>query len=148
MKKFVFRFESILKMHIDREAEIGGELAVLMSELEMIDRSLRETEEKNRMLLEDIDRKKERGTSVQEICLAEEGRRYFKTQIESWEEKRDLQLDRIALKRTELTEAMKQRKIMEKLKEKAHDEYVEAFEREERKVIEEIVTYKGSVKSE
>lgn len=148
MKKFVFRFESILKMHMDREVEIGGELAALMNELAIMDQSMRVLEKKNEALSKEIDQKKEFGTSVYEICRADEGRRYFKIQMLSLEERRCAQIDKIASKRMELTDAMKRRKIMEKLKEKAHDEYVEEFEREERRIIEEIVTYKGSVKSE
>lgn len=146
MKKFVFRFESILNMRMDEEAEIGRALAILMNEMMNTERMLDEFRNRNKDFLKETDRKKAAGASVHEICLAEEGRQYFKTQILFLEEKQKKQYEKILEKRSELTEAMKKRKIMEKLKEKALEEFIEHYEQEERKVVEEIVTYKGFAK--
>lgn len=148
MKKFVFQFESVLKMRMDEEEKIGRELAVLMDEFTFTEQSLKEMRHRNEYFLKNIDQKKEHGASVYEICIAEEGRKYFKSQILMLEKRRSEQYDAITLKRAELTDAMKKRKIMEKLKEKAFEEFVDDFEREEQKIIEEIVTYNGSMKKD
>lgn len=146
MKKFVFRFETILKYRRDKEEEIGEELALLQKELAVIDASIRNVEEKMRAFVAEMSRRQEEGVSVFEMRNAADGVAFFRNRRRSLELERADAAERVESKRSELIEAMKSRKIMENLKAKAFEDYKEEFERDERKVIEEIVTYRGSRK--
>lgn len=146
MKKFVFRFETILKYRRDKEEEIGEELALLQKELAVIDASIRNVEEKMRAFVAEMSRRQEEGVSVFEMRNAADGAAFFRNRRRSLELQRADAAERVESKRSELIEAMKSRKIMENLKAKAFEDYKEEFERDERKVIEEIVTYRGSRK--
>jgi len=87
------------------------------------------------------------GLKTSELQMYEHSKAHMKNKLESMESQIvEVQLQIIQVKK-ELLEAVKQRKIMEKLKEKEYESYIEAVNAAENKVIEEIVNYRSSQKS-
>ncbi len=145
MKKFKFRFESILKMRQEKETQIGRILAEEVGVLERIEQSLRQC-------LEEISafEKEKQAMAIEGVVVADIQR--VSAGVDRLRKKRDdiliqkqQQEEEVFRCKLLLIEAMKDRKTMEKLKEKAFAGYIEEFERNESKTIEEIVNYRNSL---
>ncbi len=142
MKKFTFRFEKILTIRRETEDRLKMELAeaegrrqqlykekrMLLGEEAAFYRSLEEMKgELDAWYRQQMDR----------------ARTYYRREKERLDGEIRTADERVEAKRQEVTEAMKERKTMEKLREKDEQRYLEALEAAERKVIEEIVNYRS-----
>ncbi len=134
-------------MRIEREETIGKELGELQVRLERLNAAVAGV---NARISEDIAARQDAavlGLSVAEFQQRAAGIAYLeKKRSELLIEKLGLESS-IEDKKIELTEAMKDRKTMEKLKENAFQEYMEAFEKNEQKITDELVSYNGAKKS-
>lgn len=147
MKKFVYRLEPLLKMRREKEDLIANELSELLGEIVLTERRIASNEMQRQEFEADFLRRKTEGVSALELMRGSEGAEFFRrVRFDLLEIRADLE-EKSEQKKRELSEAMKERKIMEKLKENAYLSYMEEYEAAERKAIEEIVTYRGSKKS-
>ncbi len=146
MKKFRFRYESVLKMRMDTEERIKNELAKWIAKRQSLLDALADLNEKSHQYdlhVEDIflngDRFGERGNIAQ-------SKQYYKQhkQMLAGEIKRVEHI--IKEVQEKLVEAMKERKVMDKLKEKAFQEFVDAINEADAKLIEEVVNYSNNKK--
>lgn len=146
MKKFSFRYESVLKMRLDKEDQVKNELAKYITKRQ---RKIDELEKNNANALaydQHIEKLLLDGNAGAEMFQFNQGKTYYKKQREK------LMLDianidrQIALTQVKLVEAMKDRKIMEKLKEQALNEFYEAINEADAKLIEEVVNFSNNKK--
>lgn len=144
MKKFKFRYESVLKMRMDKEEDLKNELA----------KKIKERQE----LLDKLEKMKTRfleySNWIQEQLISEshefdlrainDGKKYYRNNINEYQyqiQKKEKEIEAVKAK---LVEAMKERKVMDKLKEKEFQNYIEEINKQDTKLIEEIVNYKSN----
>lgn len=147
MKKFSFRYESVLKMRMDREERIKNELAKLISRrqdlieaLELLEINSKNYDQHIQTVLAKGDAQKERQQFVQ-------GKKYYTNQRNSLKQKISVVENEIRKTQEKLVEAMKDRKVMDKLKEKAFQEFIDAINEADAKLIEEVVNYSNNKKN-
>lgn len=147
MKKFRFRYENILKLRIDYEEEVKTRLKKLNQELNHLEGQKAETELAYHVYKTDVENAMKTGLKGYEIQHINQFQNYYRDRIEA------LQLDirhmerRIEDTKFELMEAIKERKIMEKLKEKDLKLYNEAINVMEGKATDEVVNFQNSRRS-
>lgn len=144
MKKFRFRYESVLKMRMDAEENIKNQLGQLNSQMLKLKDALDQNALRAKSYEHFIQTQLSEGVSGPQLKTFYTGKQYYIKQKEFIEYDIQKLEKKIIQTREALKEAVKQRKIMEKLKEKAHQEYLEAMNAAEIKVIEEIVNYNNS----
>jgi len=147
MKKFNFRYESVLKMRLDHEERIKNELAklithrqALLDALEVLSENAKAYEAHIQLILANGDSKNERLQFVS-------GKKYYSDHKKEIKQKIILVDKEIKKTQEKLVEAMKERKVMDKLKEKAFQEFVEAINDADAKLIEEVVNYSNNKKN-
>lgn len=146
MKKFAFRYEPILKLRQEAEENLKQQLADLIQQLDEVE-ALREAllikmRQHESALMERL----ETGARAYELHHVSQTKQYFsdrKRELEDRVLRKKLEIEKHHLK---LYEAIKDRKIMEKLKEKAFRQYMDEFNQAEDKVIEEIVNYNNTMR--
>lgn len=144
MKKFKFRYESVLKMRLDKEEAIKAELAECITEKQAIETQKSAIEKSEIEYALYIQTVLASGESHGEMRQFTEGKKYYrnnKKRLDQQIVKLNQEIQRIQLK---LVEAMKDRKIMEKLKERAFQEFVEAINEADEKLIEEVVNFSNN----
>ena len=146
MKKFRFRYESVLKMRLDQEDKIKNELAQVIARRQAYLDTLEDLELRSSQYSKHIEMILSTGDVHNERVTFVQGKKFYK-------DNRDELIQKIVLSETEikkiqqkLVEAMKERKIMEKLKEKAFQEFVELINEADEKLIEEVVNYSNNKK--
>jgi len=84
------------------------------------------------------------GCSASELRRVQRGQSYYRAHLKALDDKILILEENVNETQQLLLEAVKARKIMEKLKENAYNHFVDEFNHEEQKVIEEIVNYKNN----
>lgn len=145
MKKFKFRYESVLKMRLDKEEKLKNDLAKLVQKrqgiLDKIESLRANLEAYSNWIQEGLTNG--RRMDYHEI---DQGKQYYKKHIQDLTyslKQVDIEMENV---KNVLIDAMKERKVMEKLKENDFKNYIEAFNKADAKVIEEIVNYKNNKK--
>ena len=140
MNKFKFRLESLKKIYEQREEKAKKELALCMRELKLCKNHLSALKSICLSINEDLQKKKTGKVNMQIVLVTESYLRALKEKINlKNEEKKQIEAQ-VQVKRLELNEIMKQRKILDKLKEKQLKTYLIEANRLEQKVLDEIAT--------
>lgn len=141
MKKFIYRFQSILNLREKQEEQAkihyGNMLAALHREedkLEELKKRKSGYEDKKRSLVS-------AKLNVTEIISMDNAIEYIKEAIEIQKLEIKKAEKRVEAAREALNEAITQRKTYEKLKEKDFEKYKLEYEAEERKEIDQLVSY-------
>lgn len=145
MKKFAFRYEKILQLRIDKEAEIKNKLGKINSLILEKERQLGSIIEQNRSFLKNIEMQMKQGVTAGDLQSIAANKSYLKRTIEKLQSELDVYKDERQVIQAELIEANKQRKVMEKLREKELEQYKELEALEESKVVDQIVTYQSTI---
>ncbi|MBE0450144.1 MAG: flagellar export protein FliJ [Clostridia bacterium] len=144
MKKFKFRYESVLKMRMNEEDRIKNELAKKIKERQNILDALENLSNDELEYLKHIDSVLRSGKANKEMHSFSEGKKYYKTLRDQYKLKLSkVEADIEGIKQL-LVEAMKSRKVMDKLKEKAFQTYIDEYNEMDAKLIEEVVNYKNN----
>ncbi len=148
MKKFAFRYESILNKYQADEDNVRNELYSAQKLLYKL------MEDKKTIVAEKVEfdnsfsNSLSDGIAVSEYKLYENAKYHYRQNIE----KLDMLITNAELELTRLknavVEAMKKRKMMESLKEKEYNVYLENINVAENKLIEEIVNYQSYQKGD
>ncbi len=144
MKKFKFRYESVLKMRMNEEDRIKNELAKKIKERQNILDSLENLNKDELDYLNHIDMVLRSGKAGKVMHSFSDGKKYYKTLRDQYKKKLsevEAEIDNI---KQLLVEAMKSRKVMDKLKEKAFQTYIDEYNEMDAKLIEEVVNYKNN----
>lgn len=141
MKRFRFRYESILNMRIEAEDRVKHRLAEAIAKRQALLSLLETTRDRERLYQLQVAQAFKRGMHGGEHRSFAQGKRFYKRKIEAIEvELQVLDAEIEAIQRA-LLEAMRERKVMEKLKERAYMEFIDAVNAADEKAIEEIVNY-------
>ncbi|MEJ5350768.1 MAG: flagellar export protein FliJ [Melioribacteraceae bacterium] len=135
MSKFVYKYESILRIKEVLEKKILKEISEIEKEIERLETEKKKLITKRKVLGDKINSGKIKAIdykSAKSLCKTlEKDISNLSRRIEDWKTKRQLKLD-------ELLERKKEKKILEALKEKQYEEFLFESNREELKQLNEI----------
>lgn len=141
MKKFKFRYEQLLNIRRHKVDDLKNTLGELNFRLNALEEKRKNKLGAQATYLEKINQMLSKGCSSQELILLNQQKSYFNRILDEINgEIREVKLQEMQV-RDQLNEALKEQKIMEKLKEKEKERYLEEIDAEEIKVTEEIVNY-------
>ena len=142
MAKFVFKLQPLLNVKQQMEDNLKNELGKAIKQLEKEKAVLAEREDEKSRCIAEFNEKAGRGISVKTM-------RDYNVYILHLSERILLQKENVKLAsnnvdkiREELLKIIKEREILEKLKEKKFAEFLEEQLKEEQKINDEIVSYK------
>ena len=148
MAKFVYRLQNILdvKMKLEDQAKSGFSMASarVNEEEEKLERLYEEKAQ-----LEEEYRKKSLGPlDLFELQFSKDCVEYKKGEIANQKKELERARKNLEIARYQLNEAMKERKIHEKLKENAFEEFLQEINEEEKKEIDQLVSFTYNNRSE
>lgn len=144
MKKFTFRFEKILQMRMDQENAVKNKLAKINQKIHDKERELEKSLKDNDDFLNYLNESMKNGLMASQLQNMAHNKDYLTRLIEKLKHELTVFYDERKRVQAELIEANKQRKVMEKLKEKELQNYKELEAQEEAKVVDQIVTYQST----
>ena len=147
MKKFKFKYENILKMRLDAENDIKNKLKKLNNDLHLLEQNKIDVTHAYNDYKVDIEQSMKVGLKGYEIQNINHFQKYYRNLLESIElEIRYMEkcIDEVKL---ELMEAIKERKIMDKIKEKEFKAFLDAINVMEAKATDEVVNFQNSKRS-
>lgn len=147
MKKFKFRYANILKLREDHEEEVKRQLKNENQKLSLLEDHKAKLEHDYGQYRVDVQLKLSSGIKGHEAKHINEHQIYFREKLDQagWAIYKQQQV--IESVKVDLTHAIQERKIMEKLKEKEFINYQEASRKEEVKETDEVVNYQNSKRS-
>lgn len=142
MAKFIYKLQNVLDIKLKMENQAKTEFSMAAARLN-------EEEEKLQMLMkqkaeyEEEYRKKSTGKlDIAELKFAKDNVEYIKDRIRVQEGVINMAKKELEIARFRLNEAIKDRKIHEKLKEKAFEEFMQEENEAEKKEIDELVSFR------
>lgn len=140
MPKFTFRLQPVLNIRNQQEENLKNEMGKAIQKLEEEKQKLHSLEDKESQIVDEFN-KKTKKTTVKSLLQFNDYIGFLKSDIMTQKEnvnKAAVNVDKV---REELIKAVKNRKIMDKLKEKKKEEYVQEEKKLEHKTNDEIVSY-------
>ena len=147
MAKFVFKLESILSIKYKLEEQAKTEYGLELARLRLEEEKLARLEEKKQGYQRKLKDAVQNYLDVNHIRELQSSVEYVKYNMSLQRLVIKAQEQRVEEARRKLDEAMKERKTFEKLKEKAFEQFKIELEAQERKEIDELVSFRfGSAK--
>lgn len=140
MAKFIFKLQSVLNLRRQKEDNIKNELGIAIQRLEKEKRSLSELENTLDATVREFN-EKTRKTTVHELIEYNEYLSLLNSRIKSQKDNVNNAAQYVDKVREELVKAVKDRKILEKLKERHYEEFLLEQKKLEQKTNDEIVSY-------
>ncbi|MDR0670730.1 MAG: flagellar export protein FliJ [Oscillospiraceae bacterium] len=140
MKKFVFTMQSLLGVKIAVEKQVRAELAEARRRAERFRRELLEKQEAFARQRAEAERKARRGISVRELRLQNIGFDALFESLARQSRKAEVAEEEAGRVRRRLIDTMRERKMLEKLKEKQWNAYREEVRREEALLIDDFLS--------
>ena len=140
MAKFNFRLQAVLNVKTQQENNLKNELGKAIQKLETEKRKLVVLEN----ALNDLDtefNEKTKKATVKKLIEYNDYRSFLTVKIKLQKEKVNCEAQNVDKVREELVKAVKERKILDKLKEKKKEEYLLEQKQLEQKTNDEIVSY-------
>lgn len=144
MAKFEFKFQSLLNIKTQLEDNLKNILAREMSELRRLEEILEDLNNDENDLIKLITTKSQQGITVDFLKKYNSYLSFLKEKINNHKEKVNIQSGVVDKYRGELVKAMQERKVFEKLREKALEQHLRDQIASEQKVVEEVVSYKNN----
>jgi len=141
MKKFRYRYENILKLKEKEEDRVKNEMAKLNSSLSIAKDKLKMAYVEEEEYLKSVEQLMTNGCTAMELRSTINNKAYLRGQIETCGNEVKHLEHQLGEKKAELVEAMKERKIYEKLKEREFESFKEDLKAAEEKVVDQIVSY-------
>ncbi|OPX44589.1 flagellar biosynthesis chaperone [Ruminiclostridium hungatei] len=142
MQKFGFRLESVLKLRTQLEDNAKNNLAQAARELENQKNCLVELEETREASRRALTSAVDGGVPVYQVRNFNSFFGLMKNKIVRQKENVNNAQNDVDINREALVKAMQDRKIIEKLKEKKHEDFLKEQNREEQLLIDELNSYK------
>lgn len=145
MNKFKFELEGVLsvkqKLEDQAKAEFGAAMQALHIEEEKRDAVIQRINSFNDKLCTLLDG----NLNMQDIASCQSAIKYLKEDLEERKKAVKRASNKVELCRTKLNSCIKERKTLEKLREKKFEEYVKEYNDEERKQVDELVSYRHNL---
>ncbi len=143
MKKFVFRYEAILNKYESDEENIKNELFKAQRRFYQLSKQRDKCIADKFEFEENFSKSLSGGITASDYRLYENAQNHYRQKNERLDlQIADIQIEIISIKKR-VIEAMKKRKMMEKLKEKQLDIFLDDVKASENKIVEEIVNYQS-----
>jgi len=142
MKKFMYRMQGILDIKYKVEDQERANFGVAMARLVEQERILGELEVKKEYFQDTLRQMVVDSLKIREIMTNQEAVEIMKDLIKTQMARVRREEHQVEIARQRLNNAMIERKTQEKLRENAFEEYKFEFNSEERKEIDELVSYK------
>jgi len=143
MAGFKFRYENILKMRADDEEDKKNIMSRLNSELSSLENNIQNAYANKQKHIYEFEVMLVNGCKGSDLRFIQEANSFHGKNINRIKFKIKEKNIEVEDAYKKYIEAVKERKIMDKLKEKKKDEFGEVFNKVEEKIIEEIVNYKN-----
>lgn len=140
MTKFIFRLQPVLNIKLQKEENLKNELGKVIQKLEAEKRELARLEFSLNSAVDDFNKKTVKSTVIK-LIEYNEYMSYLNSKIKIQKENVNYAAYNVDKVREELLTAVKERKILDKLKEKKQEEYLQEGKRLEQKTNDEIVSY-------
>ena len=142
----MFRYQKILEVRISAENDWKNKLGQINKLIIEKKEELELAKNGNKTFLESVNKSMKNGIRIAQLQSIEHNKEYLNNMIaEKNFQLRTLTAERVEIQK-ELVEANKQRKVMEKLKEKEKEDYKALEVIEEAKIVDQIVTYNSTRK--
>lgn len=141
MANFKFRYSKILEIKVQEEDDKKQLLAAKISDMERIRGKLEEVKAQRLAYEERILSEMRGGVSAQKIASYHRFKKWYRDEIESFETRLDMAQRALSIAREELLTATQEVKKIEKLKEKAFNEYKFKEEKAMQEMIEETINF-------
>ena len=146
MKKFLFKFESVLRNMILKEEIVQKELSIIAAEVDARRNALNEALSELEIQKEIMKEKLRSGSNIATISLSNDFINACANKIKLLEKNLLEAENKFSEIRNHLLEAVKNRKTIETLKDKGYKEYLFKAMKEEQKFIDEISTQRAFYK--
>lgn len=133
-----FRLHTVLNYRQRIQDKAQERLVRAKEKEESVQLEMEREQERMREICHDFERRKSQGMSVREVLVCQNHIGHIRNRLAQLE--RDLQVarDEVASKEKELNRASKEKKLLEKLKEKQDHRYTQFLEDKEKKELDEI----------
>ncbi len=147
MKKFKFKYENVLKLRLDFENDIKNKMKKLNQTLQQLENDKIISENAYRAYRKQVEEELQNGVKGYQMQRINAFQSFYRKQIEEFEQEILYMEQQIETVKTELMEAIKERKIMEKIKEKDYKSYLDEINVMEAKATDEVVNFQNSRRS-
>ncbi len=142
MKKFKFRFDTVLRVKEKKEEQLKREFMQIIALKIQQENLLKEIEKEKKNIIKEKYDEKQTGTDIQTLIYYEEYCNFLRKEINLTEKKiKELQ-EKADMKREELIEASKQKKIFERLKQSDFQKFKAIVLKNEQQVLDEAAVNK------
>ena len=141
MKKFRYSMESVLQIKLKLEDQAKIAYGIARMKLTQEEESLEHLKRKLSLLEEELRNLRAGRLDLFQIIQCEQAIEYTKTKIKQQLTVVRNAAHRLEVARIRLSDAMVGRKTQERLKEKAFEEYIQEFDAEERKEVDELNSF-------
>ncbi len=146
MPGFKFRYDKILQVRFDEENEKKQILAEKIADMNRINEKLRSLIDQKSVYDSSVLKKLSSGIGSEELGLIDRSKRWYKEEIALFSERLDIAKGEVEKAKENLILAVQEVKKMEKLKEKALEEYEEEENRNFSNMIDGVVNYQSAMK--
>jgi flagellar protein FliJ len=148
MKKFKFKLETVLNVKEMTEEQLKHELMKLNGLKQQEEQLLLEVNEKRAYIAREKSDKNKKGTDIQNLIYFEQYLGFLLKKIDDTKLSIKVLEIKVDKKRAEVVEASREKKVFEKLKEKAFDEFVKVVNINEQKALDEAAVSKYNRKEQ
>ncbi|MCR5431927.1 MAG: flagellar export protein FliJ [Lachnospiraceae bacterium] len=148
MRKFSFKLEGVLSVKLRLEEQAKAAFASAMQTLNACEQRRDEAALRVKSYEAKLEELVNGVLDVTEISICREAIRIVKEDLVEKENAVKRASNRVEMCRKNLSNAIMERKTLEKLKEKAFEDYVKEYNDEERKQIDELVSYRHNAGNE
>lgn len=142
MAKFSFKLQSLLNIKIQMEESLKNELGKATRKLEQEKNKLLLLEQENEECISTLKSKSTSGITVSKIQEYNSYLSLLKDKIKIQKENINYAQSIVDKYREQLIKMMQEKEILQKLKEKKHEEYLQEQAKAEQRINDEIVSYK------
>lgn len=136
--------QSVLNIKKQIEDSLKNELAKALRVLEEEKLVLNELKEEKKRCMSDVNSEVSKGVTVEKLRNYNAYISFVKQKISNQTERVNLAKKTADKYRDELISAVKERKMLETLRDKQYSEYLKEEEKKQQKIVDEIISYKGS----
>lgn len=147
MAAYKFKLQKLLDYRINMEEEKKNQLSFAIKRLEQEKDRLSELKSKQKEMDKIFKEKTSQGIAVNELKLLVNYIDYYKRGIKEQKIKIKMAEDYVSTCREELIKATQEKKMIEKLKELDYSKYLYTEQKKEEKLVDELVSFKGSNKT-
>lgn len=144
MAGFKFRYQKVLDLRLKEEEEKKKTLASKIKDMERIKRKLEDLRSQRGLFEQKMLQEMQDGVSASRLSIYGASKKWYRQEIEDYESRLELSKAAIRIARLKLLQAAQEVKKIEKLKEKAYEEFKAKEEKAMQDMIEEVVSFRFS----